>query len=198
MSGLWLISYVALWILFLVMALLLIGLLHLVGEIYKAMSLEPPVTSLKKDEEAPEIVLQDLKGKRATTEQFRGRITAFVIVSEGCSHCHKLLEEMANAKKELSKSSMPQVVLLSLDGLTKTKQLINQFELTGIFVTLADPTGELRKKWGVTSIPTTVLVDENMKVYRQFGGEVLLTSELAAYGLEVKKSATKKAAIEVG
>lgn len=181
MSSLWLISYIALWILFLVLTVLVIGVLHLVGRLHNERSFNPPITSLEIDKEVPPVLMKNLHGQDTAIAQFRGNRTAFVIISAGCAHCHDLLEQISNAKSSLgSMPGVPQIVLLSLADVSKTMDIIDRYKLTDSFPVLVDVKGELKERWGINGTPATILIDENMVVYRQLGGPVLLTPELAA------------------
>lgn len=94
MSGLFLLSYIALWVLFLAVALVLVSVLRNLGLIAEAIRAEQPlnVTSskLRVGEVLPEIVLQTRNGEDASVHDLAGVRTALIIVSPYCGsaiHC---------------------------------------------------------------------------------------------------------------
>src|SRR5690349_8239311 len=99
MTGLWLISYIALWILFLVLAVVLLSVLRNLGALYETLAAfqNPPQEPIKlvPGDIVPDLALPALSGDRVPISAFRGQTTAFLIVSPGCSPCHSLLKDIA-------------------------------------------------------------------------------------------------------
>lgn len=178
MTGLWLISYVALWVLTLGMAVVLISVLHNLGVLHQMISgtanIQPPPSKLKVDQHLPMLTLHTLDGTAVSLEQFRGIKTAFSVVSPGCSGCVRLLEDMVSADGDVSldplDSTMQQQVIISVADIPATAALVHQVQLPQELVVLADPKNQVGKAWGVRATPVTVIVDPELTVVRQVVG----------------------------
>lgn len=108
MSGLWLISYVALWVLFLIVAIVLLAVLHNLGVIHQSMVAarqstihlaNPAPTRLVAGEALPELTLGTLTGEPRALGDFQGAKTAFLVVSPNCSPCHTALKDIATGRR---------------------------------------------------------------------------------------------------
>lgn len=167
MTGLWLISYIALWIFFLVVALLLISVFYHLGVIYnKVENRLPPPTKLTNGETIPEIALQTPGGDQIVISQFLGVETAFVIISPGCSNCLRVLKAIATGDGFM-KLPVQRMVIVSLMDITATLAMVRQAQLSQNYVVLVDTENILEKAWGIHATPVIVEVDNELKVSKQ-------------------------------
>jgi hypothetical protein len=179
----WLVSYVALWVMFAIMAVVIIGMLRLIGSLYSTVETlkrdQGPLTNLVSGKEVPEVEMQTLDGTTTTIGQFAGKNTAFVIVSSDCTHCQEILAHMVGNGFH-TRHDLPRIVIMSLSDIPQAIDLATKFDLGDAYPVLADVKGQVKNRWGIKATPVTVLVDEAMRVYRQLFGPMLLTPELAA------------------
>lgn len=176
MTGLWLISYIALWILFLVVAVVLLSVLRNLGVIYESMvktvKLSPPPTKLVAGEVLPELTLQTLAGDSTSLSEFPKKKTAFIIVSSHCSPCVSLLKRIAedNTNPDPLDSTIRSRIIVSVGSIPESAELISRSRLPQDVPVLVDAENSLAKEWGITTTPTTIVVDDQFKVVRHIFG----------------------------
>lgn len=189
MSGLWLVSYIALWILFLVIAVVLLSVLRNLGTIYTALQQpampEPPPLNLTAGQPVPALQLQHISGEPATLTAFRGQPTAFVVISPGCGPCHDVLGALSHGTAlEENGLSGRQRVVISLGSGPETAPLIQQVGLPPNIPVLIDLDHSLRDQWGIRTTPTTVIVDEQLIFRQHMVGFTAPTARTAALAAE--------------
>jgi hypothetical protein len=166
-TGLWLISYVALWVLFLVVAVLLISTLYHLGVIYSRIEHRvPPPTKLVRGEILPDVALQAPDGHQIQASQFAGSKTAFVIISPGCSSCLMILEEIARGDNSM-KLPVERTVIVSLSDVPATLEMVRRAQLPPGHAILADTNNILKERWGIRATPVIVETDEELKISEQ-------------------------------
>ncbi len=183
MTGLWLISYIALWllflalwILFLIVAIVLLSVLHNLGVLYETVSgsstWSPPATKLVAGQSLPELTLYTLSGNTVPLANFHGIKTAFSIISPHCPSCRSLLEALAtgDTPPDRRNPSVHRRVVVSLGDATETAHLVQHMRLQEDLPILVDTDKEVAKKWGVALIPVTVIVDDHLTVVKQIIG----------------------------
>lgn len=176
MTGIWLISYIALWLLFLGVSIVLLSVLRNLGIIYESMSSSPTTrkqsTNLIAGQVLPELTLRTLAGYSKATAEFCGRKIAFIIISPTCSPCKDLLERIAqgNIQVDPLDSTLQDTVLVSVGDATMTANLVQQLGLSQKNLILLDTERLVLKIWGISATPTTVIVDAAGKVVRQIFG----------------------------
>jgi len=165
MTGLWLVSYIALWILFLIVSALLISILYHLGVIYNKIE-KRFSTKLTPGKVLPEVALQTLNGKRLSVSQFFGSQTAFVIISPGCSGCLKVLRAIAAGEQVVEASPM-RTIVVSMRDIPATLEMARQVNLPEEYPILVDTENAIQKRWGVSATPVVVEVDNELKVSKQ-------------------------------
>jgi hypothetical protein len=176
MTGIWLISYVALWVLFLGVAVVLISVLRNLGIIYESIQQLPQLrtspTKLETGQALPNIMLQTLSGEALSLAALQGSKTAVSIVSTQCGPCRDLLSTIALGTDQADPldPTVRRRVVVSLSDMLTTAQLIDQVGLSTNVPVFVDPETNVTKEWGITTTPTTVIVDEQLKVVRQVFG----------------------------
>lgn len=176
MSGLWLVSYIALWILFLVLAIVLLSVLRNLGAVYELLRTQrQPLeesSTFTAGETVPALELPMVSGERRSTAAFQGATTAFLVVSPGCDPCHALLKELALHPSEPypRDPSIRQHVIVSVADITATGVLLEQIGLNSRFPVLVDSEHQVRDRWGIDRTPTTLIVDAQARFIRQSAG----------------------------
>jgi methylamine dehydrogenase accessory protein MauD len=159
MNGIWLISYLALWLivalLFLGVVVLArqIGLLHrrLVPASARMMNYGPKI-----GERAPIVTTVDAQGREVSLGVARGKQTLLVFMSATCPSC----AELAPALKSVWKSERDsvEVVVVSLGGDEKTnRNFVTRHKLDDIPYVLSKALGN---EYNVLAPPYGVLIDE--------------------------------------
>lgn len=167
MTGLWLISYIALWLLFLVVAVLLISVLYHLGNIYNKIEVKlPPPTKLNVGEILPNVDLQTMDGERVPLSQFLGITTAFAVISPGCSTCFNMLKRMANGDDSL-KFPVDRTVIISLADASATREMVQLAHLPEAYSVFLDASKMLTESWGINTTPVIVEADPKLKFYKQ-------------------------------
>ena len=176
MTGLWLVSYIALWLLFLLIAAVLLSILRNLGVIFEQLSqLQPKRSNLEEGQALPEVVLRTPEGETVSTSEWRGTATAFAIISPGCGPCHDYLEQLAtdDTVLHLPDATVPEYAILSLGDAPQTQELLQSLDRRAElerFPLLLDTKGQIMDMWGIAATPTTVVVDEQMTVTNQLFG----------------------------
>jgi len=172
MTGLWLVSYIALWILFLIVAVVLLSVLRNLGTLYESLAVAHPLEEqpikLVAGEALPDLTMRTLSGEQVLVSTFQGARTAFFVVSPRCSPCTNLLKDIAEngAGPYPHDGSVRWRVIVSNADAAETAALIDQAGLPDGVLLLIDPDGGTRREWGVAGTPTTVIVDEQLRFVR--------------------------------
>lgn len=158
MTGIWLFSYIALWVLFLAVAVVLVSALRNMGVLYEMvarLSVQPSnlrsaPTKLVPGEPVPDVALQTLLGEVVPVTHFRGEKMAFVIVNPGCSPCHTLLRHISKNSANLDPQdpSVQYKVIVSLGDSQGTSSMMEQLDFPQDIPVLVDIQGEVSEKWG--------------------------------------------------
>lgn len=148
-------------------------------------------TLLKAGTEAPEITLQDIRGKEVSLSQFRGRKVVLLFWASWCPDCRAEIPEL----KALHAAAQPDKVAfvsVSFDRSFETLcQFVEENYLPG--VQLFDPAGKKESKvgeqYGVKWIPSLYVIDEEGRV--QLGTVVLdkVTAALKASNVLARREA---------
>jgi hypothetical protein len=178
-SGLWLVSYVALWVLVLLLGVSLIAVLYNLGAMYGHLRRDGNMQSLPSGLPGgvvlPEVAWRTLDGQERTPASYLGHKRAFVVLSPSCSGCQDYLRQMGRAdfRPDPLDDSVTQAVVISLATATQTADMIKIFDLypDENCEVLVDDAQEVVHHWGTEVLPTVIIVDEELRVVRQvFGG----------------------------
>jgi thiol-disulfide isomerase/thioredoxin len=176
MTGVWLLSYIALWVLLLANAIVLILVIRNLGVLYDSLTTIAPVLSqgsdikLRAGKVLPEVSWLTPSGARRAASEFSGRRFAFVFVSPGCGPCVDYLQVMARDGLASIDATANQFAVVSLADRESTVDLITSAGLPGDTTVLLDPNREQAQTWGISSTPTTVIVDDKLRFVRQVIG----------------------------
>jgi peroxiredoxin len=107
---------------------------------------------------APDFSLPDWDGNMRDLASFRGRVVLLNFWATWCPPCQTELESMEGLYQAYKDHGL-EVVAISSDvqGAEVVQSFTTQLHLS--FTTLLDPTGQVTRLYGVTSLPTTYLLD---------------------------------------
>jgi peroxiredoxin len=107
---------------------------------------------------APDFALRDLDGTMRDLASFRGRVVLLTFWTTWCPPCRTEMLSMAGLYQAYKHQGV-EVVAVSSDvqGVEVVQPFVTQLHLS--FTTLLDATGQVTRLYGVTSLPTTYLLD---------------------------------------
>jgi|GEM_PF-3579631 len=170
MSGLWLASYVALWLLLVLIAIGLLSALYHLGVIYNRLESNtlrfPPPTKISPGDIVPEVTLIAQDGSPSSIAQFSGEKTAFVVVSPDCAPCLEFLEGVKSDNGMVDRS-VYRIVIMSIGDLASTMELARKADVSSEIPLLIDTERMLEEVWGVSTTPIMLTTDEHLALERQ-------------------------------
>jgi peroxiredoxin len=107
---------------------------------------------------APDFSLRDLEGSVRRLASFRGRVVLLTFWATWCPPCQTdipLLEALYQAYKDRGLEVV--AVASDVQGAEIVQPFVTQHHLS--FTTILDTTGQVTRLYGVTSLPTTYLLD---------------------------------------
>lgn len=177
MTGIWLISYITLWIVVVLLAvvvLLLLRSLSVVVEMVNAMhhGSDDAPTTLAVGELLPDVVVHTRDGTPASLHSLGGVATALVVVSPGCEPCHEVIAAIrhAPASRDPLDLQVSRTVLIWLGAVQEVDQAVTTAQIPATLPVLIDSGQEVRTRWGIRGTPTTVIVDAQWQVVRASTG----------------------------
>jgi hypothetical protein len=187
-TGLWLVSYVALWVLFLAVAGALVSVLHNLGVVFDAVnvaSMQPRGLSsnLKTGQVLPDLTWHTLAGEPRKVSELRGARQAFEIVSPTCGSCVEFLRQIVAGGRDPDPmdATLHKRTVVCLGDADDATRLLESAGITEGVTVMVDRDRELSRKWGITSTPSTVVVDEDLHVVRQVFGAMAPAAEVHAH-----------------
>ena len=170
MTGIWLVSYIALWVLFLVMASVLILMLRKPGIFFNSVVMSAPKHAMPSKiipgEVLPELTIQTLAGDRIQISTFRGVKTAFFVISPHCSICVNLLKEIAEngTEPDLVSPIVRRQAIVSIGDVSDTAEVIRRVGLGENIPVLVDVDSNVLTEWDIKGTPTRIVVDDHLEV----------------------------------
>lgn len=167
MTGLWLVSYIALWVLVAIIVVLLIGVLRHIGLLYQYTigHWSGPPTNLRAGRQLPDLMLRTLDGSEVRLSQFAGAPANFAVISPHCSGCLKLMEDIVKTAHEGDIAE--RWVLVSLADAESTREMVSTLNIPPSYAVLIDQANVVKSEWGIRATPVTVVVDDRLTVVRQ-------------------------------
>lgn len=148
-------SYGALWILVIVQSLILLGLVRIVYQLQR----NGATASLTEGQEAPKFSAVSLAGAPIRGMDMAGRMTALLFVSPTCSACKITL---ADDMDYLRYKAQGNVILICRAGRDDCVRLVKEYKID--LPTVADEDDQLSQLFGIYSVPTAVLINENNRI----------------------------------
>lgn len=152
------VSYAALWVLVVLQSLILLGI---VGIIYRFQqsSTSSGSANVAVGKDAPKFSAVDLFGLSIESADYAGRLTALLFVSHDCHACRETLE---NDMDYLMRKAKGNVILICRAERQDCMRLVEQYELKVPII--VDRNNQLSELYGISSVPTTVLIDANNRI----------------------------------
>ena len=163
MSSAFYVSYGLLWALLLFQSMLLLGLTQKVYRLPGARPAEAPQlpsSGALSGQPMPSFAAADLSGREIESHEFLGQATTIIFVSPSCSSCAVTLDELA----VLSDRANGSVLVVCRSSPARCQRIR---ELYGIDVpVVSDTEFRISRLFGVTTVPTAVIVDDEGIVQR--------------------------------
>lgn len=164
MTGFWLASYIALWVVIGLLAFVVMGLLRQFGLLQMRMGIEPGVLitgeGLERGVEAPEFEALDVVSTRVfRSSELRGRRAVLVFLTPTCGECRevaKQLSDVANQWREI------QFLGVCYGSEQACEELAAQSSLR--VPLLRDLENSISSAYGVRSTPFAYLIDEEGRI----------------------------------
>jgi methylamine dehydrogenase accessory protein MauD len=161
MTPWWLLSYVALWLVVLLLAFLLLGALRALGLLrWRLEQLEATTPSrtgrggLKPGKKAPDFTLPCVSGGEVSLHDFAGRRVFLVFTMSGCKPCHRIVPEL----NKLQRRGDVQVLVVNNGELEATRQWAAEVKVC--FPVLAQQQFSVSKRYEMYATPSAFLIDE--------------------------------------
>ena len=187
MTGPWLVSYVALWLLFLALAAALLAVLHNLGVLFDAVDRARMPgqrwSNLDAGQVLPEVTWRTLAGDPVKSSALKGTRQAIVIVSPTCAPCVEHVKEIAAGERDLDPldATLRRHVVVCLSDADAAAGFLERAGIESEAQVLVDREHELTRRWGISATPTTVIVDDELRVVRQvYGAEAEPTAHNGA------------------
>lgn len=160
MSGVWLVSYVLLWLLVLLqvfVTLILIRALRQQGQGQGNQVPEGPATGLIVGQWAPEVSLLDARsGATLSSAAFRGKPLLIAFVDAVCPSCHRLAPKLEEF--HASNRAEYQVIMVCRSGQSATTGFIAATGLNTVPI-FVDPDGDVALAFNVNVNPFVIFLD---------------------------------------
>jgi peroxiredoxin len=120
---------------------------------------------------APDFQLKNVKGETIALNAFRGKIVLVNFWATWCGPCRSEMPSMEEIYREFSGKEF-EILAVSTDedGMRSVVPFLEEYRFT--FPILIDDTLRINDLYGVSSIPTSVIVDRNGMITNRFFGAV--------------------------
>ncbi|AQQ53937.1 redoxin domain-containing protein [Planococcus lenghuensis] len=123
-------------------------------------------------EPAPDFRLQSLGGETIRLSDYRGQAVVLNFWASWCEPCKKEMPEMQNYYEGLAADADVEILAVNLtdqdSGLDKVNAFVQEYGLT--FPIPLDEEGQVREAYGILTIPTTFLINEEGRLVTQIRG----------------------------
>jgi peroxiredoxin len=112
---------------------------------------------------APDFALRDLDGTRRELASFRGRVVLLHFWATWCEPCQAEMLSMVGLHQTYKDAGLEVVAVASdVQGMEVVQPFVMRQRLS--FTTLLDGMGQVTRLYGVTSLPTTYLLDRDGRI----------------------------------
>ncbi len=119
---------------------------------------------------APEFSIRDINGRKIDINSLKGKVVLLEFWATWCPPCRRSIPEMETLYRQFVDKDFV-LIGISLDegsnAVEAVKNFVNEFNMT---YPIAVDTGEVSKKYQVTSIPTIFLIDKSQKIVKRYMG----------------------------
>lgn len=164
LEGIWLVSYVALWILVLLEAIVILALARQIGLLHNRLGptgARMGNAGLELGDDAPPFRVQGFNGRPVTLAAERDRPTLLIFISPTCSVCADLGSAIL-ALYQHEKRDIEVVVVSFLEDEAENRAYIKRYRLNDIPYIVSP---RIAEQYRVTTSPYAILVDSNGKVH---------------------------------
>lgn len=124
---------------------------------------------------APEFEASNLGGQKETLSSYQGKKVVLNFWASWCSPCKAELPHMVDFQKNNAQALNTDIVAVNLTqqetvNIAGIKDFVKEYGLN--FPVLLDETGEIASQYGIVTIPTTFILDEEGAVEHQITGPV--------------------------
>jgi len=109
-----------------------------------------------------EINLKDMHGRMVKLSDFRGKVVFINFWATWCPPCREEMPAMEKLHQRLKESDFVMVGINLQEPASLVRAFFKKFKLT--FVSLLDSDGEVGTKFGIRSIPTTIILDKEGRI----------------------------------
>ncbi|MDK2372977.1 MAG: TlpA disulfide reductase family protein [Candidatus Korarchaeota archaeon] len=136
----------------------------------------PLLTALalpREGEEAPYFNVSTYEGDRVSPERLKGKVFVLVFAAEWCPHCREELPALSRAWKDagLDREGAMCVVMIVSSSQDKAIKFYESVEPPSNWRLVPDA-NYIAEKYGVSAVPTMIVVDQEGKVAKTFRGAV--------------------------
>lgn len=125
-------------------------------------------------EKAPDFSLKDMSGRNVSLSSFKGRVVLLNFWATWCPSCKDEMPTLNRVYKELKSSGLEVVAVSSDYSLDSLRDYLarNHFDFNILF----DEKRDVTRKYGISFLPITVLIDRNGLVAEKIPGEFIWPS----------------------
>lgn len=161
MSGIWTISYIAMWVIIAGLTFTVVGLLRQLGLIQLRLGVDPgaliTTEGIARGVPAPDFEAADVgTGKRVRLAEFRGQRVMLVFLTTGCLACRELVPHLNEVAREYRDSIQFLTVCYGDVPACSYFARTHHLEIT----MLSDPTNVVATSYGITATPFAFLIGE--------------------------------------
>jgi len=171
MEGIWLIAFVLQWILLLLLAVLMGGVLRLLGSVQQRLQLvAPPTSRFELGERVSDFELPDLDGRLFTSNSVVGfnQKVLLLFLNITCISCKTVVErvaELANQGRRLKELGWS-FILICHGGPAEVKDLVTPLASQDVVVVI-DGEGIVYQQYGIRAFPAGIAIDSLGRVIDQ-------------------------------
>jgi thiol-disulfide isomerase/thioredoxin len=119
---------------------------------------------------APNFVLYDVKGKAYELKDYRGKVVAINLWATWCPSCVREMPSMQKLGKLLKNKDFIILAINSGESRAIVNKFINENNIN--FPVLLDDSMEILNSWGISGLPTTLLIDKKGKITYKIVGSI--------------------------
>jgi len=133
-------------------------------------------TPLTNDKLIPNINFQDLENERTLTlEEFRGSVVLLNFWASWCPPCRAEIPSMENLAEALEDSEFSIIPIDVMEETTLIKAFLKEYKVD--FPVYLDPEGVAAQEIGISSLPTSILIDREGRALAVVAGALEWDSE---------------------